>query len=123
MNNDRSFHACSKIVRHGRDQIVVMGGWSTITNQFLSSIEFYDLTFQPTSWEIVPGISLPTAMGTIVGSVIMKLDDNLCDARIISKTTLKMHQCTGNYEWNTFDFSSIITKGVKKMAIADTNLF
>ena len=121
MSEARSIHGCSRVRKNGRDYIVVMGGWSKIRNAYISSIEFYDLTIQPTSWEVVFGISLPTAMGRIQGSVVMKMDDHLCDVMLISNTTGKLHQCSENYQWT--DYEIPLTKGLKKMAIVDANLF
>jgi hypothetical protein len=122
MIDDRSYHGCSRVVRNGRDYMVVMGGWKISTGTFLSSIEFYDMTVQPTSWEVVSGISLPTAMGNIMGTVNMKLDNNLCDVVLISNTTRRLHQCLGNYHWSEYDISVNVTKGWKKMALIDANV-
>ena len=121
MSEQRSMHTCSRIRKNGKDYIVAMGGWSTIRFAYISSIEFYDLTLQPASWEVVSGIRLPTAMGRIQGSVVMKMDDHLCDVMLISNTTGKLHQCSGNYQWTSYEIP--LTKGLKKMAIVDANLF
>ncbi len=121
MSEARSIHACSSLRKNGRDYIVVMGGWSSIKYGYVSSIEFYDLTLQPTSWVSVSGISLPTAMGRMHGSVVMKMDDYLCDVMLISNTTGKLHQCSGNYQWTEYEIP--LTKGLKKMAVIDANLF
>jgi hypothetical protein len=123
MTERRQYHGCSRIVRNGHDQMVVFGGFSYLTGKYSSTIEFYDLTLLPTSWEIASGITLPTAMGRIKGSVVMKLDDNLCDVMLISNTTGRMHQCSGNYEWTEYNISSNLTRGWKKMAVIDANLF
>jgi hypothetical protein len=122
MIEDRTYHGCSRVVRNGRDYMVVMGGWSGSTSTFLSSIEFYDMTVQPSAWEVVSGISLPAALGNIMGSVAIKLDNNLCDVMLISNTTRRLHQCSGNYQWKDFDLSLNITTGSKKMAVIDANL-
>jgi hypothetical protein len=122
MIEDRTYHGCSRVARKGHDYLVVMGGWKGSTSTFLSSIEFYDMTVQPSAWEIVSGISLPTALGNIMGSVTMKLDDNFCDVMLISNTTRRLHQCSGNYEWTDFDLALNITNGLKKMAVIDANL-
>jgi hypothetical protein len=122
MIEERTYHGCSKVVRNGHDYLVVMGGWSGSAGTFLSSIEFYDITVQPTSWKVVSGISLPDMMGHIMGSVITKLDNNLCDIMFISNTTRRLHQCFGNYQWEDFNLSLNITNGWKKMAVIDANL-
>jgi len=111
------------VVRNGRHYIVVMGGWSNAKAKHLSSIEFYDVSLQPTSWESGSEISLPTAMGNIKASLVMKLDDNLCDIMLISNTTKRMHICKENYQWSDSDLSAHITKGWGKMAVLDANLF
>ena len=123
MTEYRQYHGCSRIVRNGHDQMVVFGGYSNLTGQYSSTIEFYDLTLQPLSWEIVSGISLPTAIGNIKGSVMMKLDEYLCDVMLISNITGRMHQCSGNYQWTDFDISLNLTIGWKTMAVIDANLF
>ncbi len=121
MSDARSIHGCSSLRRNGKDYIVVMGGWSSVISAYVSSIEFYDLTLQPPSWESVSGISLPTALGRIHGSVVMSMDNQFCDVMLISNTTGKLHQCSGNYQWTGYDIP--LTKGLKKMAIVDANLF
>jgi hypothetical protein len=123
MTEYRQYHGCSRIVRNGHEQIVVFGGYSNPIGRYSSTIEFYDLALQPTSWEIVSGISLPAAMGRITGSVVMILDDTLCDVMIISRSTGKMHQCSGNYQWTNFDISLYLPIGWKRMAVIDSNLF
>ena len=115
-------HGCSRVVRNGRDYMVVMGGLKISTGTFLSSIEFYDMSVQPSAWEVVLGISLPAALGNIMGSLAMKLDDNLCDVMLISNTTRRLHQCLGNYQWSDYDISQNVTKGWKKMAVIDANI-
>ncbi len=122
MIEDRTYHGCSRVVRNGRDYMVVMGGLKISTGTFLSSIEFYDMTVQPSAWEVVLGISLPAALGNIMGSLAMKLDDNLCDVMLISNTTRRLHQCLGNYQWSDYDISQNVTKGWKKMAVIDANI-
>ena len=123
MTTDRRSHGCSRVVRNGRDYLVVMGGWSAYANSPLLTIELYDMTLRPSFWESLSGISLPTVLGQVRGTLVMKLDDNLCDAIIISNTTGKMHQCSGNYQWTDYDISLYIPKGLKKMAIIDASLF
>ena len=123
MIEDRTYHGCSRVVRsNGHEYAVVMGGWKGSTGTFLSSIEFYDMTVQPSMWEVISGISLPAALGNIMGSLAMKLDDNLCDVMLISNTTRRLHQCLGNYQWSDYDISLNVTKGWKKMAVIDANV-
>ena len=92
MIDERTYHGCSRVVRNGRDYMVVMGGWKSSTATYLSSIEFYDMTVQPSMWEVFSGISLPAALGNIMGSLAMKFDDNLCDVMLISNTTRRLQK-------------------------------
>ena len=83
MLNKRYRHGCALIKRNGNDFLVAMGGWNQDVNTQDSTIEFYDLTNRPSTWEIVTGISLPVATSKI-GTVALRFDDWDCEAMIIS---------------------------------------
>jgi hypothetical protein len=89
----------------------------------LNSIELYDLTLRPATWEVWTGVSIPVIIGRLLGSVVMRFDDDYCNAMIVSLSAKMVLQCTGNHQWIQFDISSTITKGLKKMAKIDANFF
>ena len=89
----------------------------------LQSIELYDLTRRPSKWEVWTGVSIPVTVGFLMGSVIMRFDDDYCNAMIISLSAGMVLQCNGNHQWIQIDISTRITKGDKKMAKIDSNLF
>ncbi len=123
MTTDRRSHGCSRVVRNGHEYLVVMGGWSSYATSPLLTIELYDMTLRPSSWETLSGIILPTVFGAIKGALAMSLDDNLCDVMVISDYTRKMYQCSGNYQWTSYDLSLNLPKGLKQMAVIDASLF
>ncbi len=121
MATSRYYHECSRIKRYGRDYIMVFGGEGS--TGLLNSIELYDLTLRPATWEVWTGVSIPVIIGRLLGSVVMRFDDDYCNAMIVSLSAKMVLQCTGNHQWSQFDISSTITKGLKKMAKIDANFF
>ena len=122
MTTTRWYHECSRITRYGRDYIMVIGGQGPY-GVLLQSIELYDLTRRPSKWEVWTGVSIPVTVGFLMGSVIMRFDDDYCNAMIISLSAKMILQCNGNHQWIQIDISTRITKGDKKMAKIDSNLF
>jgi len=121
MTTPRWYHECSKITRYGRNYIIVIGGQGLSGN--LHSIELYDLTRRPTTWEVWTGVSIPVTVGFMMGSVVMRFDDDYCNVMIISLSAKMVLQCNGNHQWSQNGISMTITKGNKKMAKIDANLF
>ena len=120
MTTARWYHECSRITRYGRDYIMIFGGAAGVP---LNSIELYDLTRRPATWEVWTGVSMPVAVGKMLGSVVLRFDDDYCNAMIISYSAKMVLQCTGNHQWNQYDISTTIVKGIKKMAKIDANFF
>ena len=121
MTTARWYHECSRITRKGRDYIMVFGGQGS--SGLLNSIELYDLTLWPASWEVWAGVSMPATVGYLLASVVIRFDDDHCNAMIISYSAKMVLQCTGNHQWSQFDISSTIETGFKKMAKVDANFF
>jgi hypothetical protein len=88
-----------------------------------NTIELYDLTLQPATWEIWTGVGMPVNVGYLMGSIVIRFDDDYCSAMMISLSAKMVLECTGNHQWNLFDISSTITKGYKKMAKINANFF
>ena len=120
MTTARWYHECSKITRKGQDYLIVFGGQGS--TGLLQSIELYDLTLRPASWEVWTGVSIPVVIGNLLGSVVMRFDDDYCSAMIISMSAKMVLQCSGNHKWKKFDISSSIASGMKKVATIDANL-
>jgi len=120
MTTARWYHECSRIKRNGHDYIIIFGGGN---EGLLNSIEMYDLTLRPSKWEVWTGVSIPVPVGLILGSVVLRFDDDYCNAMLISISAKMVLQCTGNHQWNQFDISSTIVTGVKKMTKIDANFF
>jgi hypothetical protein len=55
--------------------------------------------------------------------VVMRFDNDYCNAMIISHSAKMVLHCIGNHQWSQFDISTKLTKGDKKMAKIDANLF
>jgi hypothetical protein len=121
MTTARFYHECARITRYGRDFIIVFGGEGS--TGLLKSIELYDLTLRPTAWEVWTGVSIPVVIGRLLGSVVMRFDDDYCNAMIISQSAKMVLECTGNHQWSQFDISSSIVTGQKKLAKIDANFF
>ena len=121
MTTARWYHECSRITRYGRDYIMVFGGEGP--TGLLQSIEFYDLDLQTKTWEVWTGVSIPVPIGYMLSSVVMRFDDNYCNAMLISHSAKMVLQCNGNHQWSQIDISTSITKGDKKMTKIDANLF
>ncbi len=100
---------------------MIFGGQGSLN--FLNSIELYDLTLRPSTWEVWTGISMPVIVGNMLASVVMRFDDDYCNAMIISQSAKKILECTRNHQWTQYDISSKIVQGPKKMAIVDANFF
>jgi hypothetical protein len=121
MLKSRYRHGCSLLKRNGKDYIVAMGGWSLEVGNTDSTIEFYDLTSRPSTWEMVTGIALP-APSQKIGSVVLRFDNGDCEALIISSGTGKMHVCSGNYQWRTYTMTKN-PLGSKEWVAVDASLF
>ncbi len=100
---------------------MVFGGEGS--SGLLNSIELYDLTLRPASWEIWTGVSMPATVGYLMASVVIRFDDDYCNIMIISLSAKKILQCSGNHQWTQYDISTTIVKGIKKMAKIDANFF
>jgi hypothetical protein len=81
------------------------------------------LTLRPSKWEVWTGVSIPVTIGKMLASVVLRFDDDYCNAMIISLSAKMVLQCTGNHQWSQFDISTTITRGTKKMATVDANFF
>ena len=123
MTTARFYHECARITRYGRDYIMVFGGMGLPGVSTLQSIEFYDLTLRPSTWEVWTGVSIPVAIGKMLGSVVLRFDDDYCNAMIISLTAQMVLECIGNHQWSQFNISTTLIKGSKKMAKIDANFF
>ena len=100
MTDYRAFHACAKIKRSGRDYLVALGGIYGANLTATNTIEFYDLTLKPASWEFIPGIILPANGGIIEGWKITVFDEGICEAFFLNNEG-KGYVCTGNYSWTS----------------------
>ncbi len=112
----RAYHGCAKIKRFNRDFIVVFGGSQP------NSIEYYDLTKNSATWELSVQ-TLPVAISWIIGSVVTKFDDEICDAFIASRLTKSIFVCSGKYIWAQRDVAYIFPNGTNNMAVMDASLF
>ena len=121
MTTARYYHECSRISRYGRDYIMVFGGDGP--TGLLKSIELYDLTQRPATWEVWTGISIPILIGRLLGSAVMRFDVDYCNAMIISQSAKMVIECTGNHKWNQYDISLSMVTGQKKVAKIDANFF
>jgi hypothetical protein len=122
MTTARWYHECSRITRYGRNYIMVIGGEGPF-GELLKSIELYDLTRRPGKWEVWSGVSIPGTVGFMLGSVVMRFDDDYCNVMVISLSAKMILQCNGNHQWIQLDIATKITKGEKKFAKVDANLF
>jgi hypothetical protein len=66
---------------------------------------------------------MPDSVGYLLASVVIRFDDDYCNVMIISMSTKKIHECSGNHQWSQYDISTTITKGIKKMTKIDANFF
>ena len=120
MTDYRMSHACARIKRSGRDYLVGVGGVYGTNLTGTNTIEFYDLTSRPTSWEIIPGVILPVAIGGIFGSKITVFDEGICEAFFISSGGIGFI-CSGNYTWS---YSAVpnVQWGALYFPVVDANL-
>ncbi len=84
------------------------------------SIELYDLSAKPSTWESVPGLKLMVPMAGIFGSLVKQFDENGCSAMFISIPNRKVMECNGNYTWSPYsvmDFSNSFSK----LAVVDAS--
>jgi hypothetical protein len=121
MTTARWYHECSSIKRYGRDYLIVFGGESP--TGLLKSIELYDLTSRSSKWEVWTGVSMPVTVGYLLASVVMRFDDDYCNAMIISLSAKVVLQCSGNHKWIQFDVSTKLSNSWKKMTKVDANFF
>ncbi len=110
MTDFRADHGCAKIKRNGRDYLVAVGGHYGPTMTATNTIEFYDLTLMPSSWEFIPGITLNQPR-QLVGWKITVFDVGKCEAFFLGVGGIGSI-CTGNYSWsnvavNTFNWGAL----------------
>jgi hypothetical protein len=122
MTTGRWYHECSRITRFGHDYIMVFGGEGPLGRPD-SSIELYDLTQRPQTWTVWTGVTFPIGVGRMLGSVVLKFDDDYCNAMIISFTRKIILECVGNHQWTWFDISKTSVNGLKKAVKIDANFF
>ena len=101
---------------------MIFGG-ITLLGVPTTTIEFYDLTLRPTSWEWVLGLSLPLNMERVLGYKILAFDVNFCDAMMFSAVIDKMVICSGNYNWTSFTPVGYRPTTVTKFATVDASMF
>ncbi len=114
LNNARSYHGCEKVLRRGRDFLMVYGGSQ-------SSIELLDLAFRQTPW-VVSSVSLPAVMTKIPGHIAKVFDDQSCEMMFVESSTKMLYVCTGNYEWQSKSLKHFPVGAIPFMAI-DASLF
>ncbi len=122
MTTGRWYHECSRVTRYGRDYIMVFGGEGS-SGGLQSSIELYDLTSRPATWTVWTGVTFPVGVGRMLGSVVIKFDDDYCNAMIISLSDKIILQCIGNHQWTWFNISKTMVSGLKKTIKVDANFF
>ena len=118
----RAAHGCARIQRNNRDYIMVFGG-VTFLGIPTQTIEFYDMTLRPASWELVPGLSLPLNMPRVLGSKVLAFDVNFCDAMMFSAVLDQMVICSGNYNWTSLKPVGYRQLTVTKFAVVDASMF
>ena len=99
MSDNRAYHACARIKRSGRDYIMAASGLYGVNRSWTDTIEFYDLTLMPSTWEFLPGMSMPGCGGTIYGGIVTKFDEGICEAFFINNAHGCV--CSGNYSWTS----------------------
>jgi len=96
LNTARYNHGCGKVLRHGRDFLIVYGGAQSAGS--LSSIELFDLSNKNSLW-IESQVSLPVAMGNIIGHVATVFDEKSCELMVIDLDIQALWTCKFNYLW------------------------
>jgi hypothetical protein len=119
MTDFRAGHACARIKRSGRDYLVALGGLYGPNMTLTNTIEFYDLTLKPGSWEFMPGITFPQSV-EFIGWKITVFDEGICEAFFIDRNG-KGFVCTGNYTW-TSNFLPSYQNGFYVYPVVDANL-
>ena len=99
MTHYRAGHGCAKIKRSRKDYLVAVGGQYGPNLTFTNTIEFYDLSMMPNSWEFIPGVILPQPM-LVRGWKITIFDEGICEAFFIGYDANCLI-CTGNYTWTS----------------------
>ena len=122
MSDIRGFHGCSLVKRNGKDYVMVFGGTYGSLGVPTASIEFYDLTLRPNSWESITNLSLGTAFNFIMGSVVTSFDIGYCDAMIQSSENGLMLICSGNYTWTSYS-QGFYPSGNSRLALVDASMF
>ena len=117
----RSDHACERIKRNGRDYLVVVGGRYGLNGTITNTIESYDLTLRPTSWETLPEIPLPVPIEHIYGSKITTFDEGLCEAYIINSGAAGFI-CSGNYTWSYYRIANVQREGFPFFPVLDAKI-
>ena len=101
---------------------MIFGG-ITLLSSPTTTIEFYDLTLRPNSWESVPLLILPLKMERLLGYQILAFDVNFCDAMMFSSVVDKMLICSGNYNWTSFTPVGYRLSTITKFATVDASMF
>jgi hypothetical protein len=101
---------------------MVVGGQygDGVNTSWTNTIEFYDLTLMPDSWEFLPGIALPGAAGAIMGGIITRFNEGMCEAFFINGNG-QGYVCTGNYSWTSNNVVPL-RGGVLYFTVVDANL-
>jgi hypothetical protein len=99
MTDYRANHGCAKIKRSGKDYLVAVAGDYGPNLTQTNTIEFYDLTLMPNSWEFIPRVILPQSM-SVRGMKITVFEEGICEAIILGSDGNCLI-CTGNYTWTS----------------------
>jgi hypothetical protein len=106
---------------------MVFGGNYGTVGIGTASIEFYDLTLRPSSWESVAGVSLGASVDYIMGSVVKAFDIGHCDLMLQSSSRGFMLTCTGNYTWKVHRKelypNGLYPDGRGNLALVDASMF
>jgi hypothetical protein len=121
MSDSRADHACEKIKRNGKDYLVVMGGTIGPTLAATDTIEFYDLTTRPASWENTAGLRLPQITSKLFGWKILMFDVGICEVFLMNSQGI-WYTCNGNYTW-TFGNVPGYTYSKIYFPAVDANMF
>jgi hypothetical protein len=120
MSDSRTDHACAAVNRNGRNYLVVMGGSKGAGLTSTDTIEFYDMTRKPTTWENVNGIRLPVATDKLFGWKISLFDEGICEALLFNYQG-NSYTCSGNYTWIYYKVPGYVYSKTH-LPIVDANL-
>jgi hypothetical protein len=97
---------------------MVFGGINYL-NVPIQTIELYDMTLRPASWESLPGWN----MEKILGTLILSFDVHFCDAMVFQAIGDLMFICSGNYTWKSFKPVGYLPFTITKFAVVDASMF